>query len=75
MVQQGHSLTFELAAPDAARQEWHSLTSCAAPCNRSTGIAYPIPNGKFQFDSGQLGNLNGRGDAADRRPHHLDDPE
>ncbi len=62
VVEKGQSLTFELGAPDAAKEEWHSLTSCAAPCNRSTGIAYPIPDGKFQFDSGQLGNLNGRGD-------------
>ena len=23
------------------------------------GIAYPIADGEFQFDSGQLGNLNG----------------
>jgi hypothetical protein len=57
VVKKGHSLTFELAAPDAGREEWHSLTSCAAPCNRSTGIAYPIPNGKFRFDSGQLGDV------------------
>ena len=61
VVKKGQSLTFELAAPDAAREQWHSLTSCAAPCNGSTGIGYPIPNGKFQFDSGQLGNLNGVG--------------
>ncbi len=63
VVKQGQSLTFELAAPDAARQEWHSLTSCAAPCNGSTGIAYPVPNGKYRFDSGQLGNLDGVGAA------------
>ncbi len=56
VVKRGQSLTYELAAPDASREEWHSLTSCAAPCNRSTGIAYPIPDGKWQFDSGQLGD-------------------
>ena len=56
MVQKGQSLTFELAEGDAAQEEWHSLTSCTAPCNRSTGIAYPIANGKFRFDSGQLGD-------------------
>ena len=60
MVEKGQSLTFELAAADAAREEWHSLTSCAAPCNRSTGIAYPIPDGKWQFDSGQLGLTESR---------------
>jgi len=58
-VQQGQTFTFELAASDAATQTWHSLTSCKTPCNKSTGIAYPIPDGDFQFDSGQLGNLNG----------------
>ena len=57
VVEKGQSLTFELAAPDAGREEWHSLTSCAPPCNRSTGIAYPLPDGKFQFDSGQLGDF------------------
>ncbi len=57
VVKRGQSLTYELAAADAGREEWHSLTSCAAPCNRSTGIAYPIPDGKFQFDSGQLGDF------------------
>ncbi len=56
VVKQGHSLTFLLASGDAAQEEWHSLTSCNAPCNRSTGIAYPIANGKFRFDSGQLGD-------------------
>jgi hypothetical protein len=57
VVQKGQSLTFELAEGDAAQEEWHSLTSCTAPCNRSTGIAYPIANGKFRFDSGQLGDF------------------
>ncbi|MGZ8667598.1 MAG: hypothetical protein ACXWZM_10895, partial [Solirubrobacterales bacterium] len=56
-VKRGQSLTYQLGAPDAAREEWHSLTSCAPPCNRSTGIAYPLPDGKFRFDSGQLGDI------------------
>jgi hypothetical protein len=33
----------------------HSITSCRAPCNRSTGIAYPLADGKVRFDSGNLG--------------------
>jgi hypothetical protein len=57
VVKQGQSLTFELANGDASQQIWHSLTSCKAPCNRSTGIAYPIPDGKYFFDSGQLGTV------------------
>ncbi len=55
VVERGEQLTFELSDGDQANQIWHSLTSCKAPCNRSTGISYPIPDGEFQFDSGQLG--------------------
>ena len=58
-IEKGKSFTFELAAGDAANEIWHSVTSCKAPCNKSTGISYPIPDGEFQFDSGQLGNLGG----------------
>ncbi|MBK5231646.1 MAG: hypothetical protein JJE13_01500 [Thermoleophilia bacterium] len=59
VVKQGQSFTFQLTAGDANQEIWHSLTSCKSPCNKSTGIAYPIADGEFQFDSGQLGNLNG----------------
>lgn len=55
VVEKGESLTFRLAAGDVSKEMWHSLTSCKAPCNRSTGIAYPLPNGEEVFDSGQLG--------------------
>jgi plastocyanin len=34
---------------------WHTITTCKLPCNRSTGIAYPIANAPLQLDSGQLG--------------------
>jgi hypothetical protein len=54
-IEKGQSFTFELAAGDQSQEIWHSVTSCKAPCNRSTGISYPIPDGKIQFDSGQLG--------------------
>jgi hypothetical protein len=55
VIRKGESFTFELAAGDASQEIWHSVTSCKAPCNKSTGISYPIPDGEFQFDSGQLG--------------------
>ena len=55
VVDEGKRLTFKLSDSDVDQEMWHSLTSCKAPCNRSTGISYPIPDGKFQFDSGQLG--------------------
>jgi plastocyanin len=54
-VRQGHSLLF--VNQDAPTYEWHSITACAVPCNRSTGIAFPLSNAPAatQFDSGQLG--------------------
>jgi len=59
VVKQGESFTFKMKQGDLDQEIWHSLTSCKAPCNRSTGISYPLPDGEFQFDSGQLGNLGG----------------
>ena len=55
VVRQGESFRFQLSPTDAGKEIWHSLTSCKAPCNKSTGIAYPIADSDFQFDSGQLG--------------------
>jgi plastocyanin len=54
-VKAGKSLTF--LNDDAAQSvnTFHTLTGCKEPCNRSTGIAYPIANGPRTFDSGQLG--------------------
>jgi plastocyanin len=61
----GQSLTF--LNHDAAQTTFHTITSCKAPCNRSTGIAYPIANGPVSFDSGQLGfNVSFHAPAADR---------
>jgi hypothetical protein len=34
---------------------FHTVTSCQKPCGLNYGIAYPLANGKVQFDSGQLG--------------------
>ena len=34
---------------------FHTVTACKAPCNRSTGVGYPLANGRPLFDSGQLG--------------------
>ncbi len=55
VVKEGKSLTFKISDSDVDQEMWHSLTSCKAPCNRSTGIAYPIADGDFQFESGQMG--------------------
>jgi len=52
-VRRGHSLTF--LNGDDSRTIWHTITQCKAPCNRTTGIAYPLANGNADFDSGELG--------------------
>ncbi len=52
-VPRGRSLKF--VNQDAQRGIMHSITSCKAPCNRATGIAYPLANGPVRFDSGNLG--------------------
>ena len=49
----GQSLSFRNT--DAARTIFHTITACRAPCNRSTGIAYPLADGPVDFDSGELG--------------------
>jgi plastocyanin len=54
VIHAGQSLTFRDAG-DNARGVYHSITSCKAPCNRATGIAYPIADGGVQFESGTLG--------------------
>ena len=48
------NLEAQLGQPDN-QQVWHSITSCKAPCNRGSGIGYPLANGPVKFDSGQLG--------------------
>lgn len=55
VVAAGQSIQF--VNQDNPNYEWHSITTCAAPCNRSTGISYPLANGVtgLQFDSSQLG--------------------
>jgi plastocyanin len=54
IVHAGQSVTFR-NLDDAQSDTWHTITSCKEPCNRDTGVAYPIANGPRTFDSGQLG--------------------
>jgi len=58
-VRQGQSLTFRnldsLSGGNPTTAVYHTITACKAPCNRKTGIAYPLANGKVDFDSGELG--------------------
>jgi plastocyanin len=57
-VKAGEAITFNnLDAPAVGDGTWHSITACAAPCNQTTGVAYPLADGPIEFDSGQLGNF------------------
>ena len=47
--------TLQFGNFDASGSILHTITACRAPCNRSTGVSYPLANGRRQFDSGQLG--------------------
>jgi plastocyanin len=51
----GQSLTYLNRDSTQSENVFHTITGCKAPCNRSTGIAYPIADGPRTFDSGQLG--------------------
>ncbi len=66
VIGSGESLTFTnqdaLPGQPQDAQAWHTITACRAPCNKGTGIGYPLANGAIDFDSGQLGygtGLNG----------------
>jgi plastocyanin len=70
VIQAGQALTFRNS--DDGEEIYHSITSCKAPCNRSTGIAYPIADGPVQFESGQLGTrLPGVGTFEWKTPDNL----
>ena len=53
VIDPGRSLRF--GNFDAAAQIPHTVTSCREPCNRTTGVSYPLADGEVDFDSGQLG--------------------
>jgi plastocyanin len=58
-ISAGESVTFTnldaLPTMSQTDQAWHSITPCPAPCNRGSGIGYPLARGPVEFDSGQLG--------------------
>jgi len=54
VVRPGQSLRFRNL--DArGKPLYHTITACREPCNGATGIAYPLANGRVDFDSGELG--------------------
>jgi plastocyanin len=59
VVKPGSSITFTnfdgTTSIPTAQQAYHTITACRAPCNRSTGIAYPLADGRAGFDSKELG--------------------
>jgi plastocyanin len=59
VIHPGETVTFTnqdaLFGQTNEEQAWHSITSCRAPCNKGSGIGYPLANGPIKFDSGQLG--------------------
>jgi plastocyanin len=59
VVKKGSSLTFTNLDGSSdipySQQAYHTLTACKRPCNRSTGVAYPLADGNAKFDSKELG--------------------
>jgi plastocyanin len=59
VVKRGHSIKFtnldSLPETPVNNAAYHTITACKSPCNKLTGIAYPIANGSRQFDSAELG--------------------
>jgi hypothetical protein len=59
VVKRGHSLKFtnldSLQNTPLRQAKYHTITACKSPCNRTTGVAYPIADGGRQFDSAELG--------------------
>lgn len=53
-VAQGGSLTF-VNQDQPATVRFHTVTACRSPCNRGSGISFPLADGLGLFDSGELG--------------------
>ena len=54
-VKPGQTITYDNLDANIGVGQWHTITACKAPCNQSTGIAYPLADGPVIFDSGELG--------------------
>ena len=53
-VPQGASLSF-VNRDNPLTIRFHTVTACKQPCNRGSGISFPLANGASLFDSGELG--------------------
>ena len=54
-VKAGQQLTFTNLDANPKDNVFHTVTACKAPCNKTTGVAYPLADGSVDFDSGELG--------------------
>ena len=54
VIKPGQTLTFD-NSDWGSEQLLHTVTACAAPCNRRGGISFPLADGPVEFDSGNLG--------------------
>jgi plastocyanin len=54
VIAPGQTLTFD-NSDWGDTQVLHTITACAAPCNRRGGISFPLADGPVEFDSGNLG--------------------
>jgi hypothetical protein len=58
VVLPGRSLTYknlDATQADGDNGAYHTITACRKPCNKDTGVAYPLADGEVDFDSGELG--------------------
>jgi plastocyanin len=55
LVERGKSITFVNNDAKPSTNAFHTITACKSPCNKATGIAYPLADGPVDFDSGELG--------------------
>ena len=73
VISSGRSTTFRNLEFGPGKRRYHSITSCKAPCNRRTGIAYPLADGPVQFESNTLGpNIPAAGQTEWSTPANLD---
>jgi plastocyanin len=53
-VRQGQQLTF-VNQDKPLTVRFHTITTCKLPCDRTSGIKFPLADGPTVFDSGELG--------------------
>jgi hypothetical protein len=72
LVRRGRALKF--VNRDARDTIYHTVTACKAPCDRETGIAYPLANGTGGLRLGRA-RLRPEGLHGGGEPRHVEDAE